>query len=169
MKTSPPLLENQSVLILEKGSWFCPSLGQIYYSKSFLRGFWKKNSERFPCRAFFPWILRKCLSKSPNSWNLPCAENFLVLRLHIYDISNLVFVHWNCIDSIYKNLGGQVVWYLKTWPGFDSQPGSILSTVNYLQLVIYFLKKSLSIIDICHRLSCRISDKKFLQLCCIRI
>ena len=72
------------------------------------------------------------------SRNLPCLEQFLVVHIHICDTSNLIFVHWNCIDSICGNLGGLVVWYPKRWPGFDSQPGSILSTVNYLQLMIYF-------------------------------
>ena len=41
--------------------------------------------------------------------NLPCPKQFLVVHLHIYDISNLIFVHWNCIDSICRNLGGLVV------------------------------------------------------------
>ena len=45
----------------------------------------------------------------PISRNLLCPEKFLVVCLHIYDISNLIFVHWNCIDSTYKNLGGLVV------------------------------------------------------------
>ena len=56
-----------------------------------------------------------------------------------------------------ENLGSLVVWYLKRWPGFDSQPGSILSMVNYLQLMVYF-KKFLNI-GICHRFSCRISGQ----------
>ena len=51
-------------------------------------------------------FLRKCLSKGRN---FLCPEKFLVVHLHIYDISNLVFVHWNFIDSIYRNLGGLVV------------------------------------------------------------
>ena len=69
------------------------------------------------------------------SRNLPCLEQFLIVHLHIYDTSNLIFVHWNCIDSIYRNHGGLVVWYLKRWPGFDSQPRSILSTYSKLSPV----------------------------------
>ena len=38
------------------------------------------------------------------SRNPHCPENFLVLHLHIYDLSNLVFVHWNCIDRTYSIL-----------------------------------------------------------------
>ena len=51
----------------------------------------------------------KVYGSAPISRNLLCPENFLVVRLHICDISNLIFVHWNCIDSIYTNLGGLVV------------------------------------------------------------
>ena len=101
----------------------------------------------------------KVYRSAPISRNLLCPEKFLVVRLHIYDISNLIFVHWNCIDSTYKNLGGLVVWYLKRWSEFDSQQVSILSTVNYLQLMIYFWK--LLIKHIWHRFSSRISDPKF--------
>ena len=121
--------------------WFCPYWGLIYHSKYSLRVSRTKSSKIFCCGAFFSLIFRGNVYRSDlMSRNLPCPEKFLVVHLHIYDISNLVFVHWNFIDSIYRNLGGLVVWYLKRWPGFDSQPGSILSTVNYLQLMIYFKK-----------------------------
>ena len=50
----------------------------------------------------------------------------------------MISVHANFIDSIYAYLGGLVVWYLKRWPGFDSQPGLVLSTVNSFQLMINF-------------------------------
>ena len=98
-----------------------------------------KKLQNFPLQDFISLIFRGNVYRSALiSRNLSCFEQFLIVHLHIYDISNLIFVHWNCIDSIYRNLGGLVVWYLKRWPGFDSQPGSILSTVNYLQLMIYF-------------------------------
>ena len=102
----------------------------------------REKTQKFPVQGFFSlnfWgnVYRSALI----SWYLPCPENFLVLHL-IYDISNLIFVHWNCIDSICRNRGGLVVWYLKRWPGFDSQPGLILSAVNYLQLMIHFKKNS---------------------------
>ena len=88
--------------------------------------------------------------------NLPCPKQFLVVHLHIYDISNLTFVHWNCIDSICRNLGGLVVWYPKRWPGFDSQPGSILPTVNQTWIfAIYFLVEY--------------HIRKCFQLCCIKM
>ena len=99
-----------------------------------------KSSNIFCCRTFYPWFFEEMFVywSALISRNLPCPEQSLVVQLHIYDISNLIFVHWNCIDCIYRNLGGLVVWYLKRWPGFDFQPGSILSTVNYLKLMIYF-------------------------------
>ena len=37
------------------------------------------------------------------------------------------------LSSIYTYLGCLVVWYLKRWSGFDSQPGLVLSTVNSFQ------------------------------------
>ena len=42
------------------------------------------------------------------------------------------------LSSIYTYLGFLVVWYLKRWPGFDSQPGLVLSTVNSFQSKILF-------------------------------
>ena len=61
---------------------------------------------------------------------------FAAKDFHIYDKSILISVHANSIDSIYADLGGLVVWYLKRWPGFNSQPGLILSAVNSFQLII---------------------------------
>ena len=34
---------------------------------------------------------------------------FAVNVVHIYDISNLIFVHSNCIERIYRNFGGLLV------------------------------------------------------------
>ena len=100
------------------------------------------------------------------SWNLHCPEKCLVEHLRIYDISNLIFVHWNCIDSIYRNLSGLVVWYLKRWPvGFPARINTIyikLLPINDLFLKI--LKKTL-ILDIDFLAEYRI--RKFFQLCCI--
>ena len=46
-------------------------------------------------------------------------------------------VHSSCIDSMYVDIGGLVVWYLKRWPGFDFEPELVLSIVNSYQLIIY--------------------------------
>ena len=40
--------------------------------------------------------------------------------------------------TVSRYLGGQVVWYLKRWPGFHSQPELVLLTVNAFQLIIPF-------------------------------
>ena len=137
-----PFFQNKKMpWFWKKRPWFFPYWGLIYHSKYSLRVSRTKSSKIFCCGAFFSLIFRGNIYRSALiSRNFPCPEKFLVVHLHIYDIRNLVFVHWNFIDSIYRNLGGLVVWYLKTWPGFDSQPGSILSTVNYLQLMIYSKK-----------------------------
>ena len=72
-----------------------------------------------------------------NTTALFCSESF-----HIYDIRNLIscpfklYWQYHCIDQKFT----LVVWYLKRWPGFDSQPESMLSSLNSLQLMIYFLK-----------------------------
>ena len=93
----------------------------------YLRVSGTKSSKVFRCRTLFPWFFEKMFYRSALiSRNLPCLEQLLIVHLHIYHISNLIFLHWNCIGSIYRNLGGLVVWYLKRWPGFDSQPGSLL-------------------------------------------
>ena len=39
---------------------------------------------------------------------------FAVKDFHIYDTSILISVYANCTDSIYVDLGGLVVWYLKS-------------------------------------------------------
>ena len=53
----------------------------------------------------------------------------------VYDLSILISVPV-CIDSIYADLVGLVVWYLKRWHGFSPQPELVLSTVNPFQLMI---------------------------------
>ena len=64
------------------------------------------------------------------------AVYFAVKSFYIYNVSSLISVHWNCIDSIYADPNGLVVWYLKREPGFDSQLEIVLSTVNFFQLII---------------------------------
>ena len=69
--------------------------------------------------------------------------------------------HGNCIDIIYADLGGLVVWYVKRLPGFNSQPVLVLSTVNSFQLMILvfqFLTKHLHIYS--YKFSYRISDQE---------
>ena len=130
-------------LRIKKMPSFCPLWGLIYHSKYSFKNVWDKKLQHFPLQDFFSLIFWGYVYRSALiSRNLPCLKQFLIVQLHIYGISNLIFVHWNCIDSIYRNIGGLVVWCLKRWPVFDSQPRSILSTVNYLQLII-FLKKFL--------------------------
>ena len=85
-----------------------------------------------------------------------------------YNTGILISVHANCIYTIYAELGGLVVWYLKRRPGFNSQPGLVLSAVNS------FLIKHVHIfalINVCieyqirkyHAQLCRISSATFLQ------
>ena len=95
-----------------------------------------KSCKIFCSGIFFPWFFEEMLIEVPLFWET--TEQFLVVRLHIYNITNLILVHWICIESIYRNHGGLVVWYLKRWAEFYSQPESILSTVNCLQLMIQF-------------------------------
>ena len=91
------------------------------------------------CRAIVTWIVAYAGKVAYAGFSLKVLFHYSAVKVfHVYDISNLIFLHSNCIDSIYRNPGGLVVWYLKRWPGFDSQPVSILSTVNYLQLMICF-------------------------------
>ena len=89
---------------------------------------------------FFFDFLRKCLSRCPN-FKKPCQpQKFSGCAPAYIWYKQSGFCSLNFIGSIYRNLGGLVVWYLKRWPGFDSQPGTMLPTVNYLQLMIYFKK-----------------------------
>ena len=93
-------------------------------------------------------FLRKCLSRCPN-FKKPCQPwKFSGCAPAYIWYKQSGFCSLNFIGSIYRNLGGLVVWYLERWPGFDSQPGSILSTLNYLQ------------VNYLHRFSCRMLDQK---------
>ena len=55
----------------------------------------------------------------------------------IYDINIVMSVHSNCIDSIYADLGGLVVWYLKWWPELDFQPDSAYSKLSITNNLTY--------------------------------
>ena len=82
------------------------------------------------CRAIVTWIVAYAGKVAYAGFSLKVLFHYSAVKVyHVYDISNLIFLHSNCIDSIYRNPGGLVVWYLKRWPGFDSQPVSMLSTV----------------------------------------
>ena len=52
-------------------------------------------------------------------------------------INNLVFVHWNCVDFTYKNLGSLMKIYCNDNLGLISSQGQfMLSTVNCFKLMI---------------------------------
>ena len=88
-------------------------------------------------------------------------------KIFIYMIPNIVTsVHASTIDSIYADLGGLVVWYLKKWPGFNSQSGLILPPVNCFQSIINFsiFNKQSCIFALVNFLT-EYQIRKYVQLC----
>ena len=88
---------------------------------------------------------------------------------YVCDISSLISVHSNCIDSIYTDLCGLVVWYLKRLPGLNSKSGLVLSTVNSFQLMIQFCNFWSNIYIFAIYFLTEYQIREYVQLCYIRI
>ena len=104
------------------------------------------------------------------------AELFVKISYYFNQKQYLIIPQWkvfivNCIDSIYADhLGGIVIWYLKRWPGFDSQPELVLFIVNSFQLIIKFFNfcsKNLYVLYLLLNFHTEYQIRKYVQLCWI--
>ena len=152
----------------------CPSFGKkgpnfvhpevkFFIQNNFIRVSRTKSSKIFYCGAFFLDFLRKCLLKYPNFKKPPLSEKFLVVPLHI---SNLIFVHWNCIDSVDRNTTSMIPEKV-TWVRFPARINTVYNKLPPINNLFLKILNQTQIFAIDFLAEYQI--KKFFQLCYIRI